>query len=135
LENLLFKYFIFLLASVQFLTGLTELIAPVMSYGFWKRWVRNRYFYIHGLFLIAAGFPLTIYKGYFSGILFVIGLIIVLTGPFILIYPEKIKEVFYEAERDMNPDSIKKLIYFDSAMRISFAVILYISFYRTFYIQ
>ena len=135
MENLLFKYFIFLLASIQILIGLTELIAPAGSYRLWKRWTWNRFFYIHGIFLIAAGFPLTIYKGHFSGILFVIGLIIVLTGPFVLIYPEKIRGVFSEAEKEMKPESIKQLIYFDSAMRICFAAILYISFYRTFYVQ
>ena len=130
MENLLFKYFIFLLASIQILIGLTELIAPVLSYGLWKKWVGN-----HGFFLIAAGFPLTIYRGYFSGILFAIGLIIVLTGPFVLIYPEKIRALFSEAEKDLNQKSIKNLIYFDAAMRVVFSLILFASFYRTFYVQ
>lgn len=135
MENLLFKYFIFLLASIQILIGLTELIAPVLSYGLWKKWVGNHYFFVHGFFLIAAGFPLTIYRGYFSGILFAIGLIIVLTGPFVLIYPEKIRALFSEAEKDLNQKSIKNLIYFDAAMRVVFSLILFVSFYRTFYVQ
>jgi len=135
LENLLFKYFIFLLASIQILTGLTELAAPVKSYGLWKRWIGNRYFFVHGFFLIAAGFPLTIYGGYFSGILFAIGLIIALTGPFVLIYPEKIRAIFDEAGKDFNEMSVKKLMYFDAAMRVVFSLILFVSFYRTFYVQ
>lgn len=135
MENLLFKYFIFLLATIQIIIGLTEMIVPVRSYRLWERWVQNRYFFVHGFFLITAGFPLTIYKGYFSGILFAIGLIIVLTGPFVLIYPEKIREIFAEAEKDFNEKSIKKLIFFDASMRLIFSFILFASFYNTFYVQ
>jgi len=91
---LFFKYFIITLASIQAALGIAELTAPSMMYGFWRKWVSSRFFFIHGMLLIVAGFPLTVYKGEFSGVLFIIGLVIVLSGPFVLIYPEKIKKSF-----------------------------------------
>ena len=131
MENL-FKYFILVLACVQSVTGAVELAAPVKAYRYWRGWINNRFFPVHGIILMAGGFPLTIYSGYLSGILFFIGLFIVLTGPFILLYPEKIRKAFDEAEIDLTEGGIRKLIYFDSVMRIGFAVILFLSYHRTF---
>jgi hypothetical protein len=133
LENLFFKYFIIILASIQAAAGIAELSAPSLLYALWRKWIGSRFFFIHGLLLIAAGFPLTIYKGEFSGVLFLIGLLIVLTGPFVLLYPEKIKKAFYEAEADLEKKHLIRFIYIDSIMRIGFALILFLSYYRTFY--
>lgn len=135
MENLLFKYFIIILASIQAAAGIAELSAPSFLYSLWRRWISSRFFFIHGLLLIAAGFPLTIYKGEFSGILFFIGLIIVLTGPFVLLYPEKIKRSFYEAEAEIEKKQLIRFIYIDSVLRLGFALILFLSYYRTFYIS
>jgi hypothetical protein len=130
---LFFKYFIIILASIQAAAGIAELSAPSLLYGLWKKWIGSRFFFIHGLLLIAAGFPLTIYKGEFSGVLFYIGIIIVLSGPFVLLYPEKIKKSFYEAEAEIEKKNLIRFIYIDSIMRIGFALILFLSYYRTFY--
>lgn len=135
MENLLFKYFIVTLAFIQALVGIAELTAPYYLYEFWKKWISSRYFFLHGILLVIAGFPLTVYPGEFSGVLFVIGLVIVLSGPFVIVYPEKIKKSFFEAEADMEKKSLIKFIYIDSIMRLGFALILFISYYRTFYIN
>lgn len=135
MEDLFYKYFILSLASIQGTIGLAELIAPARMYRFWKKLISSRYFFIHGFLLIAVGFPLTLYNGELSGILFYIGIFIVLAGPFVIIYPDKLKNSFYEAELEMKPESLVKVIYFESFTRIVFSSILFFSYYKTFFIQ
>ena len=116
---------------IQGVIGFVEMIVPYWSYDAWKNWVKNKFFPIHGILLIAAGLPLTIYKGYMSGVLFFIGLFIVFTGPLVLIYPDKIRNAFLTAESEISREGLKRMIYFDSAMRLVFCAILLLSYYRT----
>ena len=103
--------------------GLAELIFPLRIYGIWKKWLALKIFPLHGLLLVAIGFPLTMYEGRFSKVIFVIGVFICMTGPFILLYPEKVRELFKHISEEMPENAVKKLIYFDAGVRISAGII------------
>ena len=135
MEILFYKYFILILASIQGTIGLAELLTPPRMYKLLKKLISSKYFFIYGFLLICAGFPLTLYKGELSGILFYIGLFIVLTGPFVIIYPDKLKNSFYEAEIEIKQMSLYKLICFEAFMRIGFSLILFFSYYKTYFIH
>lgn len=135
MENLFYKYFILILASIQGTIGLAELLAPPRMYKVLKKLISSKYFFIYGFLLICAGFPLTLYKGELSGILFYIGLFIVLTGPFVIIYPDKLKNSFHEAEIEIKSESLYKFIYFEAFIRIGFSLILFFSYYKTYFIH
>ena len=99
--------------------GAVELVVPPRAFGLWKSWVFNRYFFLHGSLLIAGGFPLTIYEGPLSTIIFIFGIIAVLTGPFVLIYPDKIRHMFQAMSEEMKDGDIKKVIYIEGSLRIA----------------
>jgi hypothetical protein len=99
----------------------------------WKNWVSMRIFPLHGLALIMIGLPLTTYKGYLSSLIFFIGLIIVLTGPFILIYPEKIRNVFSSSGNLFQEKDIKIMIYMDAFFRLGAGSVFLISAWKTFF--
>jgi len=115
----------------QVLAGLCELIFPFQSYVIWKKWIFTRYFFTHGIILIAAGFPFIIFKGFLSGIIFWIGIFMVLTGPFLLIYPEKVRNTFISAEKDFTKKDLKIMIYIDAIIRFSAGIIVFIAFIKT----
>jgi uncharacterized membrane protein HdeD (DUF308 family) len=111
--------YMLLLGIGMFTTGIAELIKPVKLYNSWNRWIKNRWFFLHGLFLIVLGFTLVMYKGHLSAIVFFFGCTALLSGPFILIYPEKMRQFYSAMVSDMEWEQIEKLVYCDGAMRIS----------------
>jgi hypothetical protein len=115
--------YILTLGIILVLIGGIEIIIPLKVFGFWKKWVSGKLFFLHGLLLIAAGFPLTIYKGPLSPVLFIFGLIAVLTGPFVLIYPEKIRLMFLAMAEETGDADMKKIIYAEGLLRISAGII------------
>ncbi|HOP61974.1 MAG TPA: hypothetical protein PK358_06300 [Spirochaetota bacterium] len=125
------KWFILYFGIVQFIISIVEFLLPYRSFLTWKEWIFSRFFPFHGAALIFIGFPLTIYNGYLSSLIFWIGLVVVLTGPVILIYPEKIREAFSYSSETFEEKSLKKIVRFDALMRLAVAVILVISFYRS----
>ncbi len=129
----MFKYFLIVIGSAQVVLALIEIFSPPRSFQMWKKWVSVRFFPVHGFVLILTGFPLTFYKGYLSSIIFYIGLLIVFMGPFILIYPEKIRKVFDDSENVFNEKDIKLMIYFDAFFRFSTGIIFLISCWKTFF--
>ncbi|MBN1496375.1 MAG: hypothetical protein JXA07_06375 [Spirochaetes bacterium] len=98
--------------------GLLDLTVPKRIFSIWHSWSGNRFFLLHGLLLIAAGLPLTAYKGRFSTFIFIVGIIMVLSGPFIVIYPEKFKQMFQAASNEFNGTNINRLMYIEGAVRI-----------------
>lgn len=98
--------------------GIAEFLAPGRIFRLWMKWIRHRLYFFHGLILIIGGFPLTAYRGRFSGVIFALGLIIVFTGPFILIYPEKIRKVFETMEAHEDGAVIRHLMYADAFVRV-----------------
>ncbi len=100
------------------LMAVFEFFRPERAFYFFQRYVFYRYFPLHGLFLIAAGFPMILYRGTLSNIIFVIGVITILTGPFILFYPEKIRNLFAGITEEMGHAEIRRLIYADASLRL-----------------
>lgn len=128
----MYKYFLITIGTTQVIMAFIEIFAPLRSFLMWEKWVSSRFFPVHGLALIFIGLPLTVYKGYLSSVIFYIGLLIVFTGPFILIYPEKIKNVFTDTENLLKDRDKKIMIYFDSVFRLSTGLIFFVSCWKTF---
>ena len=104
---------IFLVAA-----GSLELFFGRRASSFWEKWIENRFFPLHGLLLIAGGLPLTAYNGTFSTFIFAVGLTVVFTGPFILLYPDKIRSSFREVSHDEGQNFKQRLVRFDGILRI-----------------
>lgn len=115
--------YLLLFGAFQVIAGLCEFIIPYKSYYLWKKWVFHRLFPFHGILLIAAGFPFIIYKGFFSVIIFWIGVFMAITGPFLLFYPEKIRNAFITVENDFKTKDIKIMIYVDASLRFAAGII------------
>jgi hypothetical protein len=112
----------YLLILGIFLTvfGTIEVFLPVKIFALWKKWISNRLFFLHGLVLIIIGMPLTCYKHKsVENAIFIIGIVIVFTGPFILFYADKIKHIFTASAELMHKKAIRNIMYFDAAMRIA----------------
>jgi len=129
----MYKYLLITVGTTQVILALMEFILPHRAFFMWGSWVSNRFFPLHGVALIFIGLSLTVYKGYLSSIIFYIGLIVVFTGPFILIYPEKIKKVFSESGNIFKDKDIKNMIYIDAFFRLSIGILFSISCWKTFF--
>ena len=125
------NFFVLIFGIIQLLISIMEFVFPGRSFRLWNFWISNRFFPVHGAFLIFTGFPLIMYKGYLSSIIFYIGLVVVLSGPFVLIYPEKIREAFSFSSETFQEGSLKKIVRFDALMRFAVGFILLISFYKS----
>lgn len=98
--------------------GAFELYLRERSFQFWIQWFTHRLFFLHGIILILLGFPLTFYNGKWSTFVFLVGLFMVITGPFVIIYPEKIRESLGEISSEMGEETVRRLVLFDSAVRL-----------------
>jgi hypothetical protein len=125
------NYFILFFGIIQLIIAFVEFVMPYKSFLTWKEWISCRFFRFHGAALIVIGFPLTIYNGYLSSVIFLIGLVVVFTGPVILIYPEKIREAFSYSSETFQQGSLKKIVRFDAAVRMAAGIILVISFFKS----
>ena len=133
MENISYKYFLIMLGFIQAVIALAGFVFPQRIFLMWKSWVLNRFFPLHGIILISVGLPLTAYNGYMSRIIFIIGLAVVFTGPFLLIYPEKFVRVFNDSDELFNEKDIKIMIFIDAALRSSASAVFFISCWKTFY--
>lgn len=109
----------------QVFAGLAELIAPFRSFNLWKKWVFSRLFPVHGIILVAAGFPFIMYRNTLSGIIFWIGIFMALSGPFLLIYPEKVRDAFHTAEKEFRPKDLRIMVYIDAVIRFSAGAVVF----------
>ena len=114
--------YVFTLGIILTGFGIIELIIPIRIFNLWQRWVSHKLFYLNGLLLIIFGFPLTLYKNLFNAFIdksiFGIGVIAVLVGPFILLYPEKIRVIFQKISEEMENRAVRRIIYLDALIRI-----------------
>ncbi|MBN2158142.1 MAG: hypothetical protein JW807_02010 [Spirochaetes bacterium] len=108
--------------------GSVEAGLPLRAFAFWKAWVSQKAFFLHGIALIAGGFPLTLYNGPISPFIFIIGLFAVLTGPFVLLYPDKIRAMFQSVAGEMKDDGIKKIVRVEAFLRIAAGTVCVASF-------
>lgn len=118
----LIAQFVFLMGFIMLGFGITEIIIPFRTFALWKRWTAHRLFYLHGLLLIAVGFPLTLYENpdhpFLANAIFITGLIAVFSGPLLLIYPEKIRNLFQNMSEEIEMRSVRRIIYVDAILRI-----------------
>lgn len=126
------ELYMLLFGFFQIFAGFSELILPARLFSLWKRWVLSKYFPVHGIFLIAGGFPLVIFRGYLEGIVFWIGVFMILTGPFLLIYPEKVRDVFKTAGNDFTPRDLRIMVHIDSVIRLAAGIIVVAASCNTF---
>lgn len=94
-----------------------ELFYPAAAFRLWRGWVSHNLFRLHGLVLVASGFPLTLFRGAMHGGVFALGFVIVLTAPFILIYPEKIRRMFETISLEMDEDGVRRVMYIEAFVR------------------
>ena len=128
----IYKYLLVIIGSIQAIMALLGFFFPHRIFLMWKKWVLNRFFPLHGIVLIFTGLPLTVYNGYLSGIIFIIGLVVVFSGPFILIYPEKLVKLFENSNELFSTKDIKVMIYVDAALRSGASMVFFISCWKTF---
>ena len=129
----MYKYFLLIIGSTQIIIALIESVFPQRAFQAWVKWVSNRFFPFHGIGLIFIGLPLTAYRGHLSSVIFYIGIFIVFTGPFILIYPEKIRKVFSDSGEIFKNNEIKMMIYVDAFFRLCIGSIFLFSCWKTFF--
>lgn len=128
----MYKYLLIIIGSTQLVMALLGFFFPLRTFNMWRLWILNRFFPLHGFALICIGFPLTVYRGYLSSIIFYIGLFIVLTGPFVIIYPEKIRRAFDNSNDFFKERDIRIMIYLDALFRSGAGLIFLISCWKTF---
>ncbi len=114
---------------ILILAGIIDIAAPEAVIGIWKRWISKKLFFLHGILLIFAGFPLTISQGPLSGVLFVIGLVPVLTGPFVLIYPDKFRHMFAAMCEEMSGGALKNMTRIEGALLAGGGALCIVSFF------
>lgn len=116
--------YVFFLGVTIFILGVLELAFPQRIFSLWRKGVSHRFFHLYGIFLSAVGFPLTLYPDCFMRVvIFAVGIVLVFTGPFILLYPEKIRNTFLEATGDMEQGDIRRFVYIDAVVRIILGII------------
>lgn len=120
-------WYVPVLGAVLTLVGVLELTFPARAFAFWRDWARHRLFSIYGFALVALGFPLTIYDGPLSGIIFVFGIITMLMGPFIILYPHKFREIYDDMEAEMDGDSMLRLLRAEAMLRVVMGAVCLIS--------
>ena len=124
-------YYILIFGCVAFSIGLLEIIIPKVMMSLWIRWTSSKLYFIHGIILIIAGFPLTQIPSSnpLSIPLFIIGLIIVFTGPFILIYPEKVKKLFLEGLDELGHEGSRLALIIDALFQIIVGIVCAVAFF------
>ena len=112
--------FILIVGIYVITIGLLELVMPARMLQLWIKISSSRLYFLYGIVLILVGFPLTQVppSNPLSTPLFVIGLIVVFSGPFILIYPEKIKNIFFQGLEELGQTGSRFALIIDAIARI-----------------
>ena len=114
----LLSWYIVCLGAGLILFSTAEFMMPEKVFSLWKKWISHRLFFLHGFIIMAGGLPLTFFRDTLSGkIMMGIGIIVVFTGPFLVLFPEKMREAFAMAEAEMGDDDKSGIIYFDALVR------------------
>jgi len=129
------SYYVLFLGIALIVLCIIQLLIPKRVYTLWKKWISHRFFRIHGAVIILGGLPLTVFRDGIAGkIMFCIGIFVVFMGPFILFFPNKMRDLYIRTESDLEEGDKKGIIYFDAITRgISGAIFVYtIYYYGTF---
>lgn len=117
-------YLIFL---IGFLTtyALFELIMPERCISLWHGFIQTKILPLYGIVLMIGGFPLTQYYQTLPGkALFAVGIVVVFTGPFILLFPEHFRKVFDRVTDESTPAELRKIAWSDAVMRLLAAALI-----------
>ena len=112
--------YILVLGSALVLISVIEFTAAERVYRLWKAWIFHRLFPLHGFALACGGLPLTFFRDTVSGkIMFCVGLVVVLTGPFIMLFPGRIRALFTLTEQELKEEEepVEGLVYFDAIIK------------------
>jgi hypothetical protein len=110
--------YVFFLGIILILFSLTEMIIPEKIYALQKRWIQHPLFPVHGFMLMLGAFPLVLFRESLSGkIMMGIGLVIVFTGPFILLFPDKMRSLFMHTDKEIE-NNRRKLLFIDATVRL-----------------
>ena len=114
------SWYLIALGSGLILFSIVEFFIPQQIFNLWKKWIACKLFPIHGRILSSGALPLTFFRDSIAGkIMMGIGIIAVFTGPFILFFPGRIRELFALTEKELEEGDEKGLIYFDAAIRMT----------------
>lgn len=73
---------------------------------------------LQGLLVTIGGLPLTFFRSDIPGkIMLCVGLITIFSGPFILLFPDRIRQLIELAEEGINDEDSKYMIYSDAVMK------------------
>lgn len=117
--------YIFILGIYVTIIGFLELVMPTQMLKLWIKVSSSRMYFFYGIVLIAGGFPLTIVPSSnpLSTPLFIIGLIVVFSGPFILIYPDKVKNLFFQGIDELGQKGSRFALIIDAMARIAAGIL------------
>jgi uncharacterized membrane protein len=124
------SYYILSLGIALIILCIVQLLIPERIYSIWKKWISHRFFRAHGAIIMIGGLPLTFFREGIAGkIMLCIGLFVVFMGPFILLFPNKMRDLYIRTESDIEEEDKKGIIYFDALTRgISGAIFVYTIF-------
>ena len=114
-----FSWYVLSLGIFLIALSTVEFLAAAKVYSLWKSWIFHKLFPLHGVALVCGGLPLTFFRDTVSGkIMFCIGLVVVMTGPFILLFPERVRHLFSMTEQELQDEGeAASLIYFDAVIK------------------
>jgi hypothetical protein len=114
----LFSYYVLFLGILLVLLSIIECFIPAKSYSFWKKWIHHPLYPLHGIILTLGGLPLTFFRDGISGkIMMGIGIFLVITGPFIFLFPGRMRAFFTTTESEIGEEDRAHLVYFDAIIR------------------
>lgn len=114
----IFPLYLTILMVVLCVYGLVEVIFPAQCITLWHAFVQTRFLPLYGVLLMIGGFPLTQYHQTIPGkILFVFGIVVVFTGPFILLFPGHFRSLFDRVTDESSVSELKRMAYSDAVMR------------------
>ena len=113
-----FSWYILILGCALMVFSAVEFLAAKKIFSLWKAWIFHRLFPLHGLVLICGALPLTFFRDTVSGkIMFAMGLIAVMIGPFLILFPEKFRTMFMFTEKELNEDGgAEGIVYLDAVV-------------------
>ena len=114
-----FSGYILVLGIFLIALSTVEFLAADKIFRLWKGWIYHKLFPLHGLVLVCGGLPLTFFRDTISGkIMFGIGILVVMTGPFILLFPERVRHLFSVTEQEMSGEGeAAGIIYLDAVVK------------------
>ena len=105
-------------------TGIMEITRPLTVSGLWERFIQSRLFPAYGVLLTLLALPLTLYRGYFSWFILIMGALAAITGPVILLFPGFIqKNMMAMTRNEEGEDLLPGVVRMDGILRIVLGLI------------